>query len=61
MDTTKAATNTIKYFDFDGDVEDDETDESMEIVTMLKSMACDVQQQHHANGSAIARKRARNE
>ncbi len=36
-------------------------DEGMEIVAMLKSAACDIQQQHDANGSAIAQKRARNE
>ncbi|CAM6002938.1 unnamed protein product [Sphagnum balticum] len=60
-DATKAAANIIKYFDLDGDVKDDETDEGMEIVTMLKSAACDIQQQHDANGSAIAQKRARNE
>jgi hypothetical protein len=60
-DATKAAPNIIKYFDLDGDVEDDETDEGMEIVAMLKSTACDIQQQHNANGSAIAQKRARNE
>ncbi len=58
---TEATANIIKYFDLDGDVEDDETDEGMEIVTMLKSAACDIQQQHDANGSAIAQKRARNE
>jgi hypothetical protein len=51
----------IKYFDLDGDVEDDEIDEGMEIVAMLKSAACDIQQQHDANESAIAQKRARNE
>ncbi len=39
---TKAAANIIKYFDLDGDVEDDETDEGMEIVTMLKSTAHDI-------------------
>jgi hypothetical protein len=60
-DATKAAANIIKYFDLDGDVEDDETDEGMEIVAMLKSAACDIQQQHDANGSAIAQKRAHNE
>jgi len=60
-DATEVATNIIKYFDLDGDVEDDETDEGMEIVAMLKSTACDIQQQHDANGSAIAQKRARNE
>jgi len=58
---TEAAANIIKYFDLDDDVEDDEIDEGMEIVTMLKSAACDIQQQHDVNGSAIARKRARNE
>jgi hypothetical protein len=60
-DATEAAANIIKYFDLDGDVEDDKTDEGMEIVAMLKSAACDIQQQHDANGSAIAQKRARNE
>ncbi len=60
-DVTEAAANIIKYFDFDGDVEDDETDEGMEIIAMLKSTACDIQQQHDANGSAIAQKKARNE
>jgi hypothetical protein len=54
MDATEAAANIIKYFDLEGDVEDDETDEGMEIVAMLKSAACDIQQQHDANGSAIA-------
>jgi hypothetical protein len=58
---TEAAANIIKYFDLDNDVKDDETDESMEIVAMLKSATCDIQQQHDANGSAIAQKRARNE
>jgi hypothetical protein len=33
----------------------------MEIVVMLKSVARDIQQQHDANRSAIAWKRARNE
>jgi hypothetical protein len=37
------------------------TDESMEIVAMLKLAACDIQQQHDANGFAITQKRARNE
>jgi len=60
-DATEAAANIIKYFDLDGDVEDDEIDEGMEIVAMLKSVACDIQQQHDANGSAITQKRARNE
>jgi len=60
-DATEAVTNIIKYFDLDSDVEDDETDEGMEIVTMLKSTAYDIQQQHDANGSAIAQKRVRNE
>jgi ribosomal protein L4 len=60
-DATKAAANIIKYFDLDGDVKDDEIDEGMEIVAMLKSATCDIQQQHDANGSAIAQKRARNE
>ncbi len=54
MDATEAATNIIKYFDLDGDVEDDERDEGMEIVAMLKSAACDIQQQQDANGFAIA-------
>jgi hypothetical protein len=53
-DATKAAMNIIKYFDLDGDVEDDETDKGMEIVVMLKSVARDIQQQHDANRSAIA-------
>jgi hypothetical protein len=60
-DATEAAMNIIKYFDLDDDVEDDETNEGMEIVAMLKSTAHDVQQQHNANGSTIARKKARNE
>jgi hypothetical protein len=60
-DATKAATNIIKYFDLNGDVEDYETNEGMEIVTILKSVACDIQQQHDANGSVIAWKRAHNE
>ncbi len=58
---TKAAVNIIKYFDLDCDVEDDETDEGLKIVTMLKLAACDIQQQHDVNGFAIAQKRARNE
>lgn len=58
---TKAAANIIKYFDLDGDVEDDETDEGMEIVTMLKSTTRDIQRQHDVNKSAIARKRARSQ
>jgi hypothetical protein len=58
---TKVAANIIKYFDLDSYVEDDETDEGMEIVAMLRSVARDVQKQHNANGSAIAWKRARNE
>ncbi len=53
MDATEAATNIIKYFDLDIDVKDDERDEGMEIVAMLKSVACDIQQQHNANGFAI--------
>jgi hypothetical protein len=53
-DATEAATNIIKYFDLDGDVEDNETEEGMEIVAMLKSAVCDIQQQHDVNGSAIA-------
>jgi len=60
-DVTEAAANIIKYFDLDGDVEDDETDEGMEIVAMLKSVAYDIQQQHDVNGFTIAQKRARNE
>jgi hypothetical protein len=60
-DATEVIANIINYFDLDSDVEDDETDEGMEIVTMLKSMAHDVQQQHDANMFAITRKRARNE
>ncbi len=36
-DATEAATNIIKYFDLDDDVEDDETYEGMEIIAMLKS------------------------
>jgi hypothetical protein len=60
-DATKAAANIIKYFDLDDNVEDYETYEGMEIVAMLKSAACDIQQQHDANGSAITKKRARNE
>jgi hypothetical protein len=60
-DATEAVTNIIKYFDLDGNVEDDETDEGMEIVAMLKSAAYDIQQQHDANRSAIAQKRARND
>jgi len=58
---TEAAANIIKYFDLDGVVEDDETEEGMEIVVMLKSTTCDIQQSHDANGSTIAQKRARNE
>jgi len=54
IDATKVAVNIIKYFDLDGDVEDDETNEGMEIVAMLKLVACDIQQQHDVNGSAIA-------
>ncbi len=60
-DATEAAVNIIKYFDLNDNVEDDETNEGMDIVAMLKSVARDVQQQHDANGFAIARKRARNE
>jgi hypothetical protein len=58
---TEAAANIIKYFDLDGVVEDDKTNEGMEIVVMLKSTTCDIQQSHDANGSTIAQKRARNE
>jgi hypothetical protein len=36
-DAIEAATNIIKYFDLDDDVEDDKMDEGMEIITMLKS------------------------
>jgi len=61
MDATEAAANIIKYFDLNGNVEDDETDEGMEIVAMLKSAAYDIQQQHDANRSAIAQKRAPND
>ncbi len=61
MDATKAAVNIIKYFDLDDNVEDDEMDKGMEIIAMLKSTARDVQQQHDANRSAIAQKRAHNE
>jgi hypothetical protein len=60
-DATEATVNIIKYIDLDGDVEDDKTDKGMEIVAMLKSAACDIQQQHDVNGSAIVQKRARNE
>jgi hypothetical protein len=60
-DATKVAGNIIKYFDRDDDVEDDETDEGMEIVTMLKSTTRDIQQEHDVNRSTIAQKRARNE
>ncbi len=60
-DATEAAANIIKYFDLDDDVEDDETNEGMEIVAMLKSIACNIQQQHNANGSAIVQKKVRNE
>jgi hypothetical protein len=59
-DAIEAAINIIKYFDLEGDVEDDETYEGMAIVVMLKSAACDIQQQHDANGFAITQKRARN-
>ncbi|CAM6069435.1 unnamed protein product [Sphagnum tenellum] len=61
VDVIKAAVKNIKYFDLDSDVKDDETDEGMEIVTMLKSVACDIQQPHNANGFAITRKRVHNE
>jgi len=57
----EVAANIIKYFDFDNNVEDDETNEGMEIVAMLKPVACDIHQQHNANRSTIAQKRARNE
>jgi hypothetical protein len=46
----EVAANIIKYFDLDGDVEDDKTDEGLEIVAMLKSAGCDIQQQHDATG-----------
>jgi hypothetical protein len=42
-DVTEAATNVIKYFNLDDDVMDDETDEGMEIITMLKSTTRDIQ------------------
>jgi hypothetical protein len=42
--TIEVAANIIKYFDLDDDVEDDEMDEGMEIVAVLKLAACDVQQ-----------------
>jgi hypothetical protein len=42
VDATKATMNIIKYFDLDGNVEDDEMDEGMEIVVMLKSAARDI-------------------
>jgi hypothetical protein len=58
VDATEVAVNIIKYFHLDDDVEDDEIDEGMEIVAMLKSTAHDIQQRHDANGFAIARKRA---
>ncbi|CAK9237295.1 unnamed protein product [Sphagnum troendelagicum] len=61
LDAIEAAANIIKYFDLDNNVEDDEIDEGMEIVAMLKSAACDIHQQHDANKFAIAQKRARNE
>jgi hypothetical protein len=61
MDATEAAANIIKYFDLDGNVEDDEIDKGMEIVAMLKSAAYDIQQQHDANRSAIVQKKARND
>jgi hypothetical protein len=60
-DATEVAANIIKYFDIDGDVEDDEMDEGTEIIAMLKSTTHDIQQKHDANGFAIARKRAHNE
>jgi len=61
IDATEVVANIIKYFDLDDNIEDDEIDEGMEIVAMLKSIACDIQQQHDANRSTIAQKRARNE
>ncbi len=42
VDATKGTVNIIKYFDLDGNVEDDEMDEGMEIVVMLKSAARDI-------------------
>jgi hypothetical protein len=44
VNATEAAANIIKYFDLEGNFEDDETDVGMEIVTILKSAARDVQQ-----------------
>jgi len=44
VDVIEVAANIIKYFDLDGDVEDDETNEGMEIIAMLKSTTRDVQQ-----------------
>jgi ribosomal protein L4 len=43
-DATKTATNIIKYFDINDDVKDDEMNEGMEIVAMLKSTTHDIQQ-----------------
>ncbi len=44
VNATEAAANIIKYFDLEGNFEDDETNVGMEIVTILKSAARDVQQ-----------------
>jgi len=42
VDATEATMNIIKYFDLNDDVEDDKTDEGMEIVAMLKSTTRDI-------------------
>jgi hypothetical protein len=42
VDAIEAAANIIKYFDLDSDVKDDEIDEGMEIVAMLKSATHDI-------------------
>jgi hypothetical protein len=42
MDAIEAAMNIIKYFDLDDDVKNDETNDNMEIVLMLKSTTHDV-------------------
>ncbi len=42
VDATEATMNIIKYFDLNDDVEDDKTDEGMEIITMLKSTTRDI-------------------
>ncbi|CAK9882610.1 unnamed protein product [Sphagnum jensenii] len=44
VNAIEAATNIIKYFDLESDVEDDETDKGMEMVAILKSTAHDIQQ-----------------